>query len=288
MSKVQFLLLDKNLITDTNISDKEYRIYTYLLYLYNADKKGSYPSLETISNALNISVTTVKKSIKNLVNLGYMKIEKEKCSKGYFNIYKGFKHLITGGKKRKSVKKKDNTPVDSNGEKPLDGQVHADELLESAAPELQANDLTSIDPKEIELVSNETGLEENQAKELLKIANTSRILEVYEYSKDRANELFSYMFSAIKNNWTIRKNCAPAQVIYANNENIEISFGNYTSNNSKRMANANKNIETGRGNYTSNNSKRMANAQVSEKIKREIEELEANISNGYVDLLGWY
>ena len=78
MSKVQFLLLDKNLITDTNISDKEYRIYTYLLYLYNAEKKGSYPSLETISNALNISVTTVKKSIKNLVNLGYMKIEKEK------------------------------------------------------------------------------------------------------------------------------------------------------------------------------------------------------------------
>ena len=258
MSKVQFLLLDKNLITDTNISDKEYRIYTYLLYLYNAEKKGSYPSLETISNALNISVTTVKKSIKNLVNLGYMKIEKEKCSKGYFNIYKNSKHLITGGKKRKSVKKKDDIPVDSNGEKPLDGQVHADELLESAAPELQANDLTSIDPKEIELVSNETGLEENQAKELLKIANTSRILEVYEYSKDRANELFSYMFSAIKKNWTIRKNYAPAPSIYVNNENIE----------------------TGRGNYTSNNSKRFKR-QVTEEEIRVAEELEN-------DLLAWY
>lgn len=258
MANVQFTQVPNTIIKDKKTSSNEKVIYIYLLSLYNDVKKCSYPSLETISNALNISVTTVKKSIKNLVNLGYMKIEKEKCSKGYFNIYKNFKHLITGGKKRKSVKKKDDIPVDSNGEKPLDGQVHADELLESAAPELQANDLTSIDPKEIELVSNETGLEENQAKELLKIANTSRILEVYEYSKDRANELFSYMFSAIKNNWIIRKNYAPAQVIYANNENIETVRGNYTSNNSKRIK-----------------------RQISEEEIRVAEELEN-------DLLAWY
>ena len=258
MSNIQFTQVPNTIIKDKKTSSNEKVIYIYLLSLYNDVKKCSYPSLETISNALNISVTTVKKSIKNLVNLGYMKIEKEKCSKGYFNIYKNFKHLITGGKKRKLVKKKDDIPVDSNGEKPLDGQVHADELLDSAAPELQANDLTSIDPKEIELVSNETGLEENQAKELLKIANTSRILEVYEYSKDRANELFSYMFSAIKKNWIIRKNYAPAQVIYANNENIETVRGNYTSNNSKRIK-----------------------RQISEEEIRVAEELEN-------DLLAWY
>lgn len=229
MSKVQFLLLDKNLITDTNISDKEYRIYTYLLYLYNADKKGSYPSLETISNALNISVTTVKKSIKNLVNLGYMKIEKEKCSKGYFNIYKNFKHLITGGKKRKSVKKKDDIPVDSNGEKPLDGQVHVDELLDSATPELQANKVTPVDLKEIELISNETGLEKEKAEQLLKIAEPKKILEVYEYAKSRAKNLYSFMFKAIKDNWNIQSVVLP---VY---ENIEAGRGNYISNNKKRF-----------------------------------------------------
>lgn len=229
MSKVQFLLLDKNLITDTNISDKEYRIYTYLLYLYNAEKKGSYPSLETISNALNISVTTVKKSIKNLVNLGYMKIEKEKCSKGYFNIYKNFKHLITGGKKRKSVKKKDDIPVDSNGEKPLDGQVHVDELLDSATPELQANKVTPVDLKEIELISNETGLEKEKAEQLLKIAEPKKILEVYEYAKSRAKNLYSFMFKAIKDNWNIQSVVSP---VY---ENIEAGRGNYISNNKKRF-----------------------------------------------------
>ncbi len=229
MSKVQFLLLDKNLITDTNISDKEYRIYTYLLYLYNAEKKGSYPSLETISNALNISVTTVKKSIKNLVNLGYMKIEKEKCSKGYFNIYKNFKHLITSRKKRKSVKKKDDIPVDSNGEKPLDGQVHVDELLDSATPELQANKVTPVDLKEIELISNETGLEKEKAEQLLKIAEPKKILEVYEYAKSRAKNLYSFMFKAIKDNWNIQSVVLP---VY---ENIEAGRGNYISNNKKRF-----------------------------------------------------
>ena len=235
MANVQFTQVANTIIKDKKTSSNEKVIYMYLLSLYNDVQKCSYPSIETISKEVNISITTVKKSIKNLVKLGYMKIEKEKCARGYFNVYKNFKYLITGGKKRKLVKKKDDIPVDSNGEKPLDGQVHADELLDSAAPELQANDLTSIDPKEIELVSNETGLEENQAKELLKIANTSRILEVYEYSKDRANELFSYMFSAIKKNWTIRKNYAPAPSIYVNNENIETGRGNYTSNNSKRF-----------------------------------------------------
>lgn len=260
MKNIQFLQLDFNLITDTRITSNEFRIYAYLLSLYNDNKKCSYPSLETIANKLNISLTTVKKSIKRLAELGYMKIEKKKADRGFFNTYTSFKNMIKKKINKKSSKKaEDNktTPVDSNGEKPLDGQVHVDELLDGATPELQANDF-SIDPKEIELVSNETGLEENQAKELLKIANTSRILEVYEYSKDRANELFSYMFSAIKKNWTIRKNYAPAPSIYVNNENIE----------------------TGRGNYTSNNSKRFKR-QVTEEEIRKAEELES-------DLLAWY
>lgn len=261
MKNIQFLQIDFNLITDTKITSNEFRIYAYLLSLYNDNKKCSYPSLETIANKLNISLTTVKKSIKRLAELGYMKIEKKKADRGFFNTYTSFKNMIKNKINKKSSKKaKDNKtkPVDSNGEKPLDGQVHVDELLYSAASELQDNKVTPVDLKEIELISNETGLEKEKAEQLLKIANTSRILEVYEYSKDRANELFSYMFSAIKKNWTIRKNYAPAPSIYVNNENIE----------------------TGRGNYTSNNSKRFKR-QVTEEEIRVAEELEN-------DLLGWY
>ena len=232
MKNIQFLQLDFNLITDTRITSNEFRIYAYLLSLYNDNKKCSYPSLETIANKLNISLTTVKKSIKRLAELGYMKIEKKKTDRGFFNTYTSFKNMIKNKINKKSSKKaKDNKtkPVDSNGEKPLDGQVHVDELLYSAASELQDNEVTSVDLKEIELISNETGLEKEKAEQLLKIAEPKKILEVYEYAKSRAKNLYSFMFKAIKDNWNIQSVVSP---VY---ENIETERGNYTSNNSKRF-----------------------------------------------------
>lgn len=91
---MKFLKLSHDLITDTNITSNEFRIYTYLLSLYNENKKCAYPSIETISNRLNISVATVKRSIKRLVELGYMIIEKKKSVAGNYNTYKELKHLI--------------------------------------------------------------------------------------------------------------------------------------------------------------------------------------------------
>ena len=183
-----------------------------------------------------------------------MKIEKKKTDRGFFNTYTSFKNMIKNKINKKSSKKaKDNKtkPVDSNGEKPLDGQVHVDELLYSAASELQDNEVTSVDLKEIELISNETGLEKEKAEQLLKIAESKKILEVYEYAKSRAKNLYSFMFKAIKDNWNIQSVVSP---VY-------------------------ENIETGRGNYTSNNSKRFKR-QVTEEEIRKAEELENA-------LLGW-
>lgn len=255
MKNIQFLQIDFNLITDTKITSNEFRIYAYLLSLYNDNKKCSYPSLETIANKLNISLTTVKKSIKRLAELGYMKIEKKKTDRGFFNTYTSFKNMIKKKiNKKLSEKAKDNktTPVDSNGEKPLDGQVHVDELLDSATPELQDNKVTPVDPKEVELISNETGLEKEKAEQLLKIAEPKKILEVYEYAKSRAKNLYSFMFKAIKDNWNIQSVVSP---VY-------------------------ENIEAGRGNYISNNKKRFTKKFSEEEI-RKAEELEN-------DLLGWY
>ena len=245
MKNIQFLQIDFNLITDTKITSNEFRIYAYLLSLYNDNKKCSYPSLETIANKLNISLTTVKKSIKRLAELGYMKIEKKKTDRGFFNTYTSFKNMIKKKINKKSSKKaEDNktTPIDSNGEKPLDG----------ATPELQANKVTPVDLKEIELISNETGLEKEKAEQLLKIAEPKKILEVYEYAKSRAKNLYSFMFKAIKDNWNIQSVVSP---VY-------------------------ENIEAGRGNYISNNKKRFTKKFSEEEI-RKAEELEN-------DLLGWY
>ena len=222
MKNIQFLQIDFNLITDTKITSNEFRIYAYLLSLYNDNKKCSYPSLETIANKLNISLTTVKKSIKRLAELGYMKIEKKKTDRGFFNTYTSFKNMIKKKINKKSSKK------------------------------AKANKVTPVDLKEIELISNETGLEKEKAEQLLKIAEPKKILEVYEYAKSRAKNLYSFMFKAIKDNWNIQ---SVVSQVY-------------------------ENIEAGRGNYISNNKKRFTKKFSEEEI-RKAEELEN-------DLLGWY
>lgn len=106
---MQFLKLSYDLITDKNITANEFRIYTYLLSLYNSEKNCSYPSLEVISKNLGICLSTVKKSIKRLEKLGYIKIEKRKGLAGNFNIYKNLKHIINTNKKttKKSIKTKE-------------------------------------------------------------------------------------------------------------------------------------------------------------------------------------
>ena len=91
---MQFTKVANELITDKNISASEFRIYIYLLSLYNEEKKMAFPSYETISKKLNISISTIRRGVKNLVFLGYMVIEKAKGVSGNHNTYKKFKYLV--------------------------------------------------------------------------------------------------------------------------------------------------------------------------------------------------
>lgn len=101
---MQFFKLSYELITDTNITSNEFRIYTYLMSLHN-DKQGcSFPSMDKIVEKTGISLATVKRSIKRLVELGYMIVEKQKAKIGNFNKYKNFKHLINSTEKENSTK----------------------------------------------------------------------------------------------------------------------------------------------------------------------------------------
>lgn len=92
--KVQFFKLSHELITDTAINTYEFRIYVYLMSLYNKEKCCSFPSQGKIAEKLAIGLTTVKKSIKNLSALGYIKIEKQKKKVGHYNKYSDFKHML--------------------------------------------------------------------------------------------------------------------------------------------------------------------------------------------------
>lgn len=123
--KIQFLKLSHELITDKAINTYEFRIYVYLMSLYNKEKGCSFPSQETIAEKLSIGLTTVKKSIKRLSNLGYIKIEKQKKKIGHYNKYSNFKHLI--GEKRELEEKQQLIVSDY---KEAGVQIYIDEVLE--------------------------------------------------------------------------------------------------------------------------------------------------------------
>lgn len=100
---IRFLKVDLDLIEDENLTANELRVYLYLLTKYNTDKKCAYPSLETISEKINMSLSTVKRAIKKLENLEYVSVEKRKGLSGNFNIYKDMKHFINNIVKDKEV-----------------------------------------------------------------------------------------------------------------------------------------------------------------------------------------
>lgn len=110
---MKFLKVANELITDKNITSNEFRVYVYLLSLYNESKACAYPSIDTISANTNISLATVKRSIKRLVELGYMVIEKKKGISGNFNTYKGFRFLVRKIAKDIEINKKSQIDKDN-------------------------------------------------------------------------------------------------------------------------------------------------------------------------------
>lgn len=180
---MQFLKLSTDLITDKNITSNEFRIYTYLLSLYNEEKQCSYPSIDVISERLNISISTVKRSIKKLQQLGYIVIEKRKGLAGNFNIYKKLKHLVNKVVAKKNVSK---IGVDSNGEIPIDGQV----TIEEALQEVEENvvEVNSLDNNSnVRLARSVTNIDNSGfAKKVISLADKELLREaIKDFKKKR-------------------------------------------------------------------------------------------------------
>ena len=77
------------LITDKNITTAEFRILCYLL-MRAGNQDICYPSLNTISKDIDISLSTVKRAIPELVEKGYLKKinRKRKNGSSTSNLYK--------------------------------------------------------------------------------------------------------------------------------------------------------------------------------------------------------
>lgn len=150
---MQFLKLSYELITDKNITSNEFRIYTYLMSLYNDKQDCSFPSIEVIAERTTISMATVKRSIKKLVELGYMIVEKQKAKIGNFNKYTNFKHLVLYKESATKTEIKKVSPVDSNGEVPVEGQIHISEVEEDVE---KVQILTPAERKEHDQLNNDS------------------------------------------------------------------------------------------------------------------------------------
>lgn len=74
-----------------DVSPREQLVYLALKSFMNKDTKESFPSLRKISDILNINVNTIRKDIKHLEELDYIKIIKQGKKQIYkFNDYKTF------------------------------------------------------------------------------------------------------------------------------------------------------------------------------------------------------
>ena len=87
--KDNFTNILNKLITDKNITTAEFRILCYLL-MRAGNQDICYPSLNTISEDIDISLSTVKRAIPELVEKGYLKKvnRKRKNGSSTSNLYK--------------------------------------------------------------------------------------------------------------------------------------------------------------------------------------------------------
>ena len=210
---MQFLKMPYELITDKNITANEFRIYTYLLSLYNNKKNCSYPSLEVISEKLGIFLTTVKKSIKRLAELGYINIEKRKGLAGNFNIYKDLKHLKPIENKDKSTQKstkhskiieklkstisnKDKKVNDENIENDNTSNIDADKDAKNNI-EYSNHNKNHIDSHiNVRLARSVTNVDNsNFAKKILSLANENIVREAIKVFKRKRGKTPTFLIS---------------------------------------------------------------------------------------------
>ncbi len=185
---MRFLKLSHELIIDKNITSNEFRIYSYLLSLYNVEKECSYPSMEVISDRLNISVATVKRSIKKLAELGYITVEKRKGLAGNFNIYKKLKHII------------ENISKVSKGEEPDEVIEATKELVENIQNEnLEEVKVSKIDNNtNVRLARAVTNIDKsNFAKKILSLADEELVREAIRSFKKKKGRNATFLIQMV-------------------------------------------------------------------------------------------
>ena len=197
---------------DTNLKPSEKVLLSSLILYHNSKMGYDYPNYEQLQIALSTNrKATVANTIKSLEEKGYITIKKAKANK---NIYYINKYLFYVGQKEIPIKIE--KPIDSNGNKPLENQIHIDEVVQKE------------DNKVIE-ISKYTGLNNKQSAELLKESgnDTARVIKAFEYVKKQKNveDKFKYMKWAINN----ESKCISVEIKNPCKEKTVSKFDNFES-----------------------------------------------------------
>ena len=188
---------------DTELNLEEAYLLEVLFDYYNTDCGYAFPPYELLMEDLKTKRRAkISKLLKSLVKKGYISIKKN----GKKNNYYLLKYLFLSTSKSK-VKQKEYAPVDSNGNIPVDGQIHVEDFLNT---------------KEQQEVIEITGFNEKQSAELLKVASNriEKIIQAFEYAKSKGKAVFAYVRWCIRyldtSNLTIKKNTIKDKTIKFN------------------------------------------------------------------------
>ena len=198
MATKGFTKINNSIIFDTDLSLEALGLYIKLQHLSTIDNfsiKRDY-----IKSISGYGETAFRRVWKELKDKGVL-IETKTSIKGRYEYMYTLKTYEGATREVAPVKKKKSKHVDSNGDAPLDGQVHIDDVLGVDKQEVTVKE-------EIQVVAEVTGLKDIEAAELLKVANNdvTKVIECHKYTvaQSGVKNIFSYTKWAIKNNKVLK------------------------------------------------------------------------------------
>ncbi|MBW9157220.1 hypothetical protein [Clostridium tagluense] len=194
-----FTKINNSIIFDEDLSLEALGLYAKLQYLSTIDNFSIHR--EHIKSISGYGETAFRRVWKELKSKGVL-IENRTSNKGRYEYTYTLKNNEAATKGVAPVKKIKPKHVDSNGDAPLDGQVHIDDVLEVAE---QQDVLVNED---IKIVAEITGLKDAEATQLLKVANNdvAKVIEGHKYTtaQDNVKDIFNYTKWAIKNSKVLK------------------------------------------------------------------------------------
>lgn len=161
------LTSNRAILEDENITATQKVLLFTLVMYHNYEEGYSYPSIDILKKSISSnSNDTVNKNLKSLKENGYISIGK--LPKSNKNIYYIHTHLfyVDVAAPKSEPKKVQQKPVDSDGHKPVEGQIHVEEVISAEVIEL--SEYTKFNTEQCEKLLNT-------------VKDKSKVINAFEY-----------------------------------------------------------------------------------------------------------